>query len=167
MEQNYPPETRRQIMDRVANKDSRRHVVLCKSCLPFVSEDGSLKVIAEGEDKSSTRLCDYAVDPVTASAGAHRERWHDYTTVEGEDSSGRSDQDGYVLGRSIQEFAPAIAALTDGEEMVLALVHPLCQVYTIPRTGQLAYVGHVRNFRQKNHDFFGRNFRRCPARCLM
>ena len=32
--------------------------------------------------------------------------------------------------------------------MVLALVHPLVQVYTIPRTGQLAYVGHVCNFRQ-------------------
>ncbi len=32
---------------------------------------------------------------------------------------------------------------------MLALVHLLCQVYTIPRTGQLAYVGHVCNFRQK------------------
>ena len=37
--------------------------------------------------------------------------------------------------------------------MVLALVHPLCQVYTIPRTGQLAYVGHVCNFRQKVTEF--------------
>ena len=126
LQRNYPPATRREIMDRIANRDRGRRVVLCKSCLPFVSEDGSLKVIAEGEDKSITRLCDYAVDPVTASAGAHRERWHDHTTVAVEDSSGRSDQDGYVLGRSIQEFAPAIAALTDGEEMVLALVHPLC-----------------------------------------
>ena len=49
----------------------------------------------------------------------------------------------------MEEFAPAVAALTDYEEMVLALVHPLVQVYTIPRTGQLAYVGHVCNFRQK------------------
>ena len=32
--------------------------------------------------------------------------------------------------------------------MVPALVHPLVQVYTIPRTGQLAYVGHICNFRQ-------------------
>ena len=140
-------------MDRVANRDRGRRVVLCKSCQPFVSEDGRLKVIAQNKDKSSTRLCDYAVDPVTASAGAHRERWHDHTTVEDEDASGRSDQDGYVLGRSIQEFAPAIAALTDGEEMVLALVHPLCQVYSIPRTGQLAYVGHVCNARQKVTEF--------------
>ena len=37
--------------------------------------------------------------------------------------------------------------------MVLALVHPLVQVYTIPRTGQLAYVGHVCNFRQKVTQF--------------
>ena len=36
---------------------------------------------------------------------------------------------------------------------VLALVHPLVQVYTIPRTGQLAYVGHVCNFRQKLSKF--------------
>ena len=41
-----------------------------------------------------------------------------------------------------------MAALSDHEEMVLALVHPLVQVYTIPRTGQLAYVGHICNFRQ-------------------
>ena len=49
-------------MDRIANRDRGRHVVLCKSCLPFVSEDGSLKVIAEdhdSHDKSITRLCDY------------------------------------------------------------------------------------------------------------
>ena len=59
------------------------------------------------------------------------------------------DPRAYVLGRSIEEFAPAVAALTDYEEMVLSLVHPLVQVYTIPRTGQLAYVGHVCNFRQK------------------
>ena len=54
-----------------------------------------------------------------------------------------------VMGRPFHEFATAVAALSDSEEMVLALVHPLVQVYTIPKTGQLAYVGHVCNFRQK------------------
>ena len=54
---------------------------------------------------------------------------------------------------SIQDFVPAVAVLTDHEEMVLALVHPLVQVYTIPRTGQLAYVGHICNFRQKVTEF--------------
>ena len=58
-----------------------------------------------------------------------------------------------VLGLSINDFAAAVAALTDHEEMVLALVHPLVQVYTIPRTGQLAYVGHICNFRQKVSKF--------------
>ena len=53
-----------------------------------------------------------------------------------------------MLGYSAHEFAPAVAALTDHEEMVLALVHPLVQVYNLPRTGQLAYVGHICNFRQ-------------------
>ena len=48
-----------------------------------------------------------------------------------------------VLGLSVKEFAPAVAQLTDHEEMVLALVHPLVQVYTLPRTGQLAHVGHI------------------------
>ena len=42
-----------------------------------------------------------------------------------------------------------LAPLSDHEEMVSALVHPLVQVYPIPRTGQLAYVGHVCTPRQK------------------
>ena len=54
-----------------------------------------------------------------------------------------------VLGFSVEEFAAPVARLSDSEEMVLALIHPLVQVYTIPKTGQLAYVGHVCNFRQK------------------
>ena len=41
-----------------------------------------------------------------------------------------------------------MADLTDFEEMVISLVHPLVQANTIPRTGELAYVGHVCNFRQ-------------------
>ena len=36
---------------------------------------------------------------------------------------------------------------------MLALVHPLLQVYTLPSTGQVAYVGHVCNFRQKVSKF--------------
>ena len=35
----------------------------------------------------------------------------------------------------------------------LVRVHPLVQVYTIPRTGQLACVGHICNFRQKVSKF--------------
>ena len=59
-----------------------------------------------------------------------------------------------VLGLSLQEFAAPLAQLTDQEEMVISLIHPLVQVYTLPRTGQLAYVGHVCNFRQNVQNFF-------------
>ena len=38
----------------------------------------------------------------------------------------------------------------------LALVHPLVQVYTIPKTGQLSYVGHVGNFHQKVTEFLSK-----------
>ena len=49
----------------------------------------------------------------------------------------------------MEKFASAMALLTDHEEMLIALVRPLVQVYTIPRTSQLAYVGLICNFRQK------------------
>jgi DNA replication protein DnaC len=53
-----------------------------------------------------------------------------------------------ILGRTLADFCPALAQLTDMEEMLISLVHPLVQVYSIPRTGELAYVGHICNFRQ-------------------
>ena len=59
-----------------------------------------------------------------------------------------SDPGELILGRTLVQFAPELAALTDMEAMLLSLVHPLVQVYTVPRTGELAYVGHVCNFRQ-------------------
>ena len=58
-----------------------------------------------------------------------------------------------VLGFSVEEVAHPVAALRDQEEMVIGLVHPLVKVYTIPRTGQMAYVGHICNFRQKVTEF--------------
>ena len=62
----------------------------------------------------------------------------------------------HVLGRSLGEFAPALAALDDFGKMVLSLVHPLVQVYSIPKTGELAYVGHTCNFRQDVKGFMTR-----------
>ena len=67
-----------------------------------------------------------------------------------------ADSRDYVLGLSVNEFAAAVDLLTDSDEMVLALVHPLVQVYTVPTTGQLAYVGHICNFRQKVAKFISR-----------
>ena len=46
-----------------------------------------------------------------------------------------------------------IADLNDFEEMMLSLVHPFVQVYTIPTTGELAFAGHVCNFRQRVHEW--------------
>ena len=153
LRKNYPAEVCERILDRIEDAKRKRSIVLCKSCAPFVSKEGSLRVVAHGEEASMTRLCDYTVDPVKASADVVRERWQDHTPDEVQENVAEGDPSTYILGRSISDFAPAIAALSDGEEMVLALVHPLCQVYTIPRTGQLAYVGHVCNFRQKVTEF--------------
>jgi hypothetical protein len=57
------------------------------------------------------------------------------------------------IGRPLAVIAEPLHLLTDFEEMILSLVHPLVQVYTIPKTGELAYVGHVCNFRQNVSGF--------------
>jgi hypothetical protein len=44
---------------------------------------------------------------------------------------------------------PQLRILTDFEEMLVARVHPLVQVYTLLPSGQCAYVGHVVNYRQR------------------
>eukprot|EP00969_Alexandrium_andersonii_P280391 12396075-Alexandrium_andersonii.AAC.1 len=43
----------------------------------------------------------------------------------------------------------ALKRLTDFEEMLVARVHPLVQVYTLHPSGQTAYVGHIVNYRQR------------------
>ena len=103
------------------------------------------------------RLCDYLVDPIYLTANTQgpaiaHERFEGISSPSSASDAGIS----HVIGLSIEQFAPAVAALSDHEEMVLALVHPLVQVYTIPRTGQLAYVGHICNFRQKVTEFLSR-----------
>ena len=95
-------------------------------------------------------MCDFVVDPVCCESRPEEcEVAHERFQGASSPSSASDARVSRVLGLSVQEFAPAVAALTDYEEMVLALVHPLVQVYSIPRTGQLAYVGHICNFRQK------------------
>ena len=84
-------------------------------------------------------MCDFVVDPISCSprpsglAIAH-ERFE----VAQPPGSASEEMSSRVLGFSVEEFANPVAALSDHEEMVLALVHPLVQVYTIPRTDQLA-----------------------------
>jgi hypothetical protein len=156
LEHNYAPAVCETIWaqlvrpDHDADRDWDRDVTICRSCSPHV-EDGKLLGASE------IRLCDYAVDPVFTmidddgqTLSAMHERWEDHgTDVDDVAACTTEHLRTRILGLSIDDFAPAVALLTDHEEMVIALVHPLVQVYTIPRTGQLAYVGHICNFRQK------------------
>ena len=131
----------------------KRDIVICSTCVPHV-EDHRLCAPRE------IRLCDYVVDPlftqeVDQALPVVVERWQvhipdDEDEVPQMEHAARTTP---VLGLSLQEFAAPLAQLTDQEEMVISLIHPLVQVYTLPRTGQLAYVGHVCNFRQNVQKF--------------
>jgi len=115
---NYPAEVMEEILAQVAEPERGRQIVLCKSCEPFM-RNGNLQVTLNNSSPSHTRLCDYAVDPVVAvSAENVRERWHDHIGSLEESELANVPSSGYVLGRSVHQFAPAIAALNDGEEMV-------------------------------------------------
>jgi len=142
---NNPPAECEAITNRLLCGDRKRSVTICTECQKHVGDDMVISA-PQGE----MRLCDYVVDPAWCSerpsgpAIAHER--HEGALPPG---SASGEVCSRVLGHSVEDFASAVAALTDHEEMVLALVHPLVQVYTIPRTGQLAYVGHICNFRQK------------------
>ena len=58
-----------------------------------------------------------------------------------------------LFGTPLSSVASVVAVLNDFEDMVISLVPPLVQVYTIPKRGELAYVGHVCNFRQEASSF--------------
>ena len=166
--ENFSPQYAHKLLFRLVDPDIGRDICICRSCSPHVKNH-------KLQPSSGTRLCDYAVDPVKWwTAGddeavlmqerhqhESNEKYED-PMISGEDAPGAPVADraldsplvhptvtAQVLGFPVHEFAEAVFSLTDSEEMVLALVHPLVQVYTIPRTGQLAYVGHVCNFRQK------------------
>jgi hypothetical protein len=92
---------------------------------------------------SHPRLCDYVVDPVRvwndkASEGGVsyrcQERFEELCSAEPAQPAPVFDSADptRVLGFAVEEFATPLGCLTDSEEMVLALVHPLVQVYTIP-----------------------------------
>jgi hypothetical protein len=150
------------ILSALANTEAGRGVCICKSCTPHV-EEYVLKPRIE------VRLCDYAIDSVAVQwmqsdsnvecVCVLHEGWQDGEPVcdgePGPDGEPVSDSfaPAYVLGLAVREFSEALASLADSAEMVLVLGHPLVQVYTIPETGQLAYVGRICNFRQKVSSF--------------
>ena len=113
----YPGDVMEEILDQLADPDRDRQIVLCKSCEPFV-RDGKLQVSIDQSSPSQTRLCDYAVDPVVVATDNVRERWQDHTGSMEDGEFAVPPRSGYVLGRSVHQFAPAIAVLNDGEEMV-------------------------------------------------
>ena len=149
---NYPDQECSRIAERLVCPVRKRSITICTECEQHVQDDRT--VAAPG---SALRLCDHVVDPVyTCPCTQGPEAAHERFQGASWPSSASHEDASPVLGLSIDVFAPAVAALTDHEEMVLALVHPLVQVYTIPRTGQLAYVGHICNFRQKVSEFLSR-----------
>ena len=153
LHKHYSADIIRQIMDFSVDVRRQRDIVICKICEESMDSMGVL------------RRCDLAVDPwswvVEKGEFRGQERWHQhfqeaaYPVNPGPDpvSPGPDAVSFVKLGLPLHQIAPPLAALTDFEEMVLALVHPLVQVYTIPTTGELAYVGHVCNFRQKVSKF--------------
>ena len=148
----YPDRVRSLIAERLVCPARKRSITICSECDQYVKEDRT--VAAPG---IALRLCDHVVDPVyTCPIAQGPQAAHERFQGASWPSSASHEDASPVLGLSIDAFAPAVAALTDHEEMVLALVHPLVQVYTIPRTGQLAYVGHICNFRQKVSEFLSR-----------
>ena len=107
-------------------------------------------------DRHITRRADYALDPVYVVDEDSSKRCVETWQLR-MDPSLHEDANNpavtRVLGLPLSLAAPPLAALSDFEEMLLSLVHPLVQVYTIPTTGEYAYVGHVCNFRQDVHKF--------------
>ena len=144
------------LCDACGGSQRLRQMSVCSQCATS-SADGSLLQNRQA----------FAVDPVerigTAPHLRYRERWEEIAEQSTDRGLSRSDEtppavvpspaSERILGRPVWEFAGAVAALSDFEEMVLARVHPLVQVYSIPRTGELAYVGHVCNFRQNVRRF--------------
>ena len=146
LKSNYPSSVADSIALRLINAESKRDIVVCSMCLPDV--DVATGILLR---PVCTRNCDYVIDPVTVTS-AHppqHERWQEHQA----EHERIEDPRAYVLGLSIEEFAPAVSLLSDSEEMVLSLIHPLLQTYTLRSTGQVAYVGHVCNFRQKVSKF--------------
>ena len=102
----YPEQEVDRIIERLGSASSKRSVTICGACETHAGEDLLLSA-----QQDEMRLYDYLVDPI-------------YSTASTACDAGISR----VIGLSIEQFAPAVAALTDHEEMVLALVHPLMQV---------------------------------------
>ena len=77
-------------------------------------------------------FCNYAVGPVAVTADNVGERRQDHTGSMSNGDIANPPFSCYVLGRSVHQFAPAVAALSDGEEMVNPW-HKPSYIYTLIR----------------------------------
>ena len=118
---NYRDRECRRIAESLVCPDRKRSITICMECEHHVQEDFTGAVPG-----SALRLCDHVVDPVYTSACTQGpETAHKRFQGALWPSSASHEHDSPVLGLSIDEFATPVAALTDHEEMVFALVHPL------------------------------------------
>ena len=143
-------------MDFSVDVRRQRDIVICKICEESMDSMGVL------------RRCDLAVDPwswvVEKGEFRGQERWHQhfqeaaYPVNPGPDpvSPGPDAVNFVQLGLPLHQTVPPLAALKDFEEIVLALVHPLVQVYTIPTTGELAHVRRQMHLRSRSSVAFHR-----------
>ena len=111
------------IASRLHSPERKRVVTICADCYTYVGEDNVLPAPV-----ADMRLCDFVVDPVWCSAvpsgpAIAHERF------EGAPLPGSASEEACsrVLGFSVGEFAPPVAALTDHEEMVLGLCTRWCR----------------------------------------
>ena len=129
----------------------RREIAVCVECGNIIKDNVISGIIG------TLRRADLVVDPLaksdTGEFAVVRERWQTQVPSsganqaqlvgQGTDPPHQGEADGVsetswtpVLGYPLDMTAPPLAALSDFEEMVIALVHPLVQVYTIPTTGE-------------------------------
>ena len=123
-----------------------------ESCVANVCANCSVAVIQSPLSALGCR--DYALDPIAVTEVDGRvHAWECWQAAAGQEEPPGLTSWQQLFGTPLSSVAPVAAVLNGFEEMVISLVHPLVQLYTIPKTGELAYVGHVCNFRQEVSSF--------------
>ena len=114
LDKQYSAETSKQILEFSRDVGRQRDIVICKICQDDMERTGELR-----------RCDDLSVDPwswvVEDEKLRAQERWQQHFPAE-------PDLVRPKLGLPLHQIAPALAALTDFEEMVLALVLSLIHI---------------------------------------
>ena len=126
---NYPEQAVNRIIERLVCESSKRSVTICGECGQYVGEDLLLP-----PPQDEMRLCDYLVDPIYSTASTEgpdvaHERFEGISSPSSASDAGIS----HVIGLSIEQFAPAVAALSDHLEEVRVKPQPLHLLDDMPR----------------------------------